>query len=91
MVTFYGDGFAPLEIPSNLIWSAIGVGLLIPLALYVLRAIGLFVLAKKREIKHAYLAFLPFVWIYIVCKLVAETRFLKSTAGYIVRAFNPCL
>ena len=43
-------------------------------AFYVLRSIGLYALAKNNGIDHAFVAWIPFAWIYVACKLISETR-----------------
>ena len=49
--------------------------LAVSLAFYLLRSIGLFVLAKKNGVKHAFLAWIPCAWIYVACMLIADSRF----------------
>ena len=58
------------------------------LALYVLRSIGVFVLAKKQGIKCAYLAWLPFVWLYAVCKIIGNARTFGSTFSRLAWVFT---
>jgi len=43
-------------------------------AFYALRSIGLYTLAKNNGIDHAFVAWIPFAWIYVACKLISETR-----------------
>ena len=43
-------------------------------AFYVLRSLGLYVLAKKNGVDHAFVAWIPFAWIYVACKLISEMR-----------------
>ncbi len=66
--------FTTVSIKNGYIWSGLGVALAIILALYVLRSIGLFTLAKRQNIKHAFLAWIPLVWFYILCKLIGNSR-----------------
>ena len=66
--------------------SAIVVALV--LALYVLRSIGVFVLAKKQGIKCAFLAWIPFVWLYPVCKIIGKIRTFGSTFSKLALAFT---
>ncbi len=55
------------------------------LALFVLRGIGLFVMAKKREIKGKALAFVPFLWVYVMAKLIGRAFFFgKEFKGFAV-------
>jgi hypothetical protein len=55
------------------------IALAVLLAFYALRSIGIYVIAKKQEQKHAFLAFVPFVWLYIVCKLLGKVKFFNWT------------
>lgn len=64
------------------------LGLLVVLGFYALRSIGLFVLAKRQNINKAFIAFIPFVWIYIVCKLVGESRFFGTTISKLTLAIT---
>ncbi len=49
--------------------------LAVVLAFYALRSIGLFMLAKKQNLKCAWIAFVPCAWFYLVCKLIGKVRF----------------
>ncbi len=66
--------FTTISIKNGYIWAGLVVGLAIVLALYVLRSIGLFMLAKRQKVKNAFLAWIPFVWFYILCKLIGKSR-----------------
>lgn len=50
-----------------------------PIAFYVLRTIGVFMLARKAKLKTAFMAFFPGLWIYPFAMLIKEIRFFKST------------
>ena len=67
---------------------AIVSALAVPIALYVLRSIGIFVLAKKGGLKHAWLAWIPCAWFYVVCKLIKETKIFGSTFGKMALIFT---
>lgn len=67
--------FTSLTLPSGVIWSALITAVVVVIAFYVLRSIGLFVLAKNQKINKAFLAFIPGVWIYLACKIIGKTRF----------------
>ncbi len=56
------------------IWLILGAVFGIYLALYLLRSIGLYVLAKRQGVKKAYLAWIPGVWLFVVCKLLGNAR-----------------
>lgn len=70
-------------------WGFVGVVLAILIAFYVLRSIGIYTLAKKQRVKRAGLAFVPFVWIYVVCKLIKDGNFFGKSYKKI--AFWLCL
>ncbi len=64
--------------------SSIGLGVIIAmvcfillsnLTLFVLRGVGLFTLAKKQKIKGKGLAFVPFLWVYVMAKLIGKKVF----------------
>lgn len=49
------------------------------IAFYVLRAIGLFTLAKRAGLKCKIMAIFPLVWVYVACKLIGKQRFFNKT------------
>ena len=67
--------FTSVTLPSGMIWSTLIISLVITVAFYLLRSIGLFILAKNQKINKAFLAFIPGVWIYLACKIIGKTRF----------------
>lgn len=71
--------FTSVNLPSGMIWSTIIISLIITLAFYILRSIGLFVLAKNQKINKAFLAFIPGVWIYLACKIIGKARIFGKT------------
>jgi len=75
------------SIPRGLIWGGAGVYLAVIIAFYVLRSIAIFVMAKRRNIKNAWIAFMPCIWFYTACKLVGETRFFNKTFGRLAWVF----
>ncbi len=55
------------------------------IALYVLRSIGLYVMAKKQDLKHEKLAFVPILWVYVMAKLIGRVFILgKERKGFAV-------
>ncbi len=70
--------FNTISVQDWHIWSGLGIALAIYLALYVLRSIGLYVLAKKQGVRKAFLAWIPGVWMFIACKLVGNARFFSQ-------------
>lgn len=74
MITIIDGVFNPSITGGQVIAIAI-ISMLVPIAFYVLRSIGLYVMARRREIKHAFLAWIPLVWVYIACKLIGKVKF----------------
>ena len=70
----FGD-LIPQPIPLWQIWTTVGIYLGVMLAFYVLRSIGVYILAKRQGIKGKVLAWIPCLWFYVVCKLVGKSRF----------------
>ena len=87
MLTFISDTFS-FEIPSTTIWITAVIALLIPVALHVLRAIGLYKLAKKKELKCAFIAWIPCVWIYVAIRLIGESRIFGTTMAKLAVIFT---
>ncbi len=88
MLTIYFEGLIPLEITKMEILLVLLLSAIVPITFHVLRAIGLYKLAKRKQIKGAFLAWIPSLWIYVVCKLVAENRFFKTTIGKLAVLFT---
>ena len=90
MITIFSEGFA-LEVPIGMILTVLITSLIIPLAFYVLRSIGLYKLAKRKNLKCAFMAFIPCVWIYVACRLVAESKFFEvaDSLMYLFRSAVP--
>ena len=67
-------GSKATAVQNSQIWLAIITALLVYSALYVLRSIGLYVLAKRQGVKKAYLAWIPCIWLYTLCKVLGNAR-----------------
>ena len=63
------------EFPPLFIFLVCGFAIAISLAFYLLRSIGLFTMAKKENLKCAYVAFIPIAWIYVATKLSGTITF----------------
>lgn len=63
------------QINNGFIYGIAIVSALAILAFYLLRSFGIYTLAKRNGIKNAYLAFIPCLWVYLVCKLIGNARF----------------
>lgn len=57
---------------SQLFAYSIGIGFFAWLALFILQGVGLYTMAKKREMKKAWISFVPFVNIWYLGKLAGE-------------------
>lgn len=75
MITFLGGanmsfslGLTEIIIIASVIFAA-------AIALYVLRSIGLYKLAKAQNLKCKILAVFPLVWIYVAVKLIQDGKF----------------
>ena len=80
MLTYVGGGFA-VEISTGYIALFAILSLLLPITFYVLRAIGLYKLAKRKNLKCAIVAWIPVAWVYVLCKLVAEYHIFGKSIG----------
>lgn len=87
MITIFSEGFAH-EVSPSMILTVLIVSLIVPVAFYVLRSIGLYKLAKRKNFKFAIIAFIPCVWIYVACRLVAESKFFGTTIGKLAIVFT---
>ncbi len=86
MITFVGNFSDP--IPNGAVYIAVAIAVAVALTMYLLRAIGIYKLSKRAKLKSAFLAFIPFVWMFPACKLVKESRFLGTTIGKIAWALT---
>lgn len=81
-----------IQFANASIFSVFGVSIAIILAFYVLRSVGLFILAKKNDFKHAFLAFIPIAWVYLAGTMVKEEVFFgiktKKIALFLVILFG---
>lgn len=59
-------------IPNGVVVSMFALPLLIQLAFYILRSVGLFTLGKKNKLKTAWMAWIPLVWIYPAFRLLGN-------------------
>ena len=86
MLNIIGD-FIPIAISSTEVYIFAACMLAFPLAFYVLRTIGVFMLARKAKLKTAFLSFFPALWIYPAALLSKEVKFFRSTVGKWAIAF----
>ncbi len=63
-----------VRLENGQIWLFLGLTFAFYLALYLLRSIGLFVLAKRQGVKKAFLAWIPGVWLFVLCRVLKNAR-----------------
>lgn len=81
------DSFSK-PVKNGAVFTVAAIVMAIVLTLFLLRAIGIFKLSKKAGIKSAFMAFIPFVWIFPACKLVKESKFFNTTIGKLAVIFT---
>jgi glucan phosphoethanolaminetransferase (alkaline phosphatase superfamily) len=64
-----------VDVSNVLVWVFASLVLVGIIAFHVLRAIGLYKLAKNKKLKCAFMAWIPGVWIFVAIKLIGETHF----------------
>ena len=82
------NSFSPADSGIFYLIVALIASLALPITFYVLRSIGIFSLAKRGGVKHAWLAWLPCVWLFVACKLIKETKIFGSTFGKMALIFT---
>ena len=60
------------QVDGKMLFTALGIGGGIWLVLFVLQGFGLYAMAKKREMKNKWLAFVPFASVWYMGKLRAR-------------------
>lgn len=92
MIRVYTEGKLGIEpvfeIGHGGVIAIVAVVIAIVLALYVLRSIGIFTLAKRQGVKHAFLAWIPFVWLYTVCKIIGNVKTFGSSFSRLALLFT---
>jgi len=73
MITIISGAYST-TMPNGLVWTMAIIQLAVYATFYALRSIGLFVLAKRQNVNHAYLAWIPCVWMYTAVKLIKKGR-----------------
>ncbi len=79
MLTIIAPDGQQASVSPALIWVLVSLAIAVIGAFYALRSVGLYTMAKKRELKHAFIAFIPLVWVYTACKLIGKVRIFGST------------
>lgn len=68
------NGFEGGSFPFGVVIAVLCFALAFTAAFYVLRSLGLYTLAKNNGIDHAFIAWIPFAWIYTACKLIGDAK-----------------
>ena len=63
-----------MQVSTGTVIAVMAVPLLVRVFFYLLRSIGIYVLAKRAGIKQAWLGFVPCVWIYPLIKLLSNAN-----------------
>lgn len=87
MITFINENGFAFSVQLSSLLAPIIIGLCVTIAFYVLRSIGIFVLAKRAGINKRFLAFIPFVWIYLACKLIGNAQIFGRTFSQLAVLF----
>ena len=74
-----------MELSLGLSLGGFGLSLAFAIAIYLLRSIGVYTLAKRNGVPKAGFAWFPGLWIYPVCLLVGEFRFFGRTYKSLAR------
>lgn len=75
MIKILTGGNLDTELSFGVVLTIAIIAFLIAVAFYVLRSIGLYVLAKRKGFRFKFLAFIPIVWIYVALRLIGEVNF----------------
>ena len=87
MITLIMPNEQYATLSTGLVWTMAIISIVAKIAFYLLRSIGLFVMAKKRGLDKAFLAFIPCVWMYTACKLIGNARIFGFTFEKVALAF----
>ena len=71
--TLSSQGRAVMDI--GWFWGIFSIIIVAVIAFYVLRSVGIYMLAKRQGLKYLYLAWIPFAWIYLAGKLAGDVSF----------------
>lgn len=87
----YESGYALNQTGYKVMLSAIiGRQLLFFLAFFIFRGIALYKMAKRRDIKNAYFAFIPFLSYMLMGKLQANGKYVSRTKNFYIVAMICC-
>lgn len=75
MITIIDRNGNYAEFPQGGVIAIFAITLAFILAFYILRSIGLYKIAKKENVKPAFLSFIPFAWTYVAGKIAGRVSF----------------
>ena len=75
-----GESYYVMSFAQGHIIALFAVVAAIAVAFYLLRSFGLYKLAKNQGIEHAFIVFIPCVWIYTAFRLIGNVRIFGTAA-----------
>ena len=87
LIQNYQNGAMVNKMPLGWLIVSLIITIAIPVTFYLLRSIGIYKLAKSHNVKHAFMAWIPFAWVYPLCLLVKEFTFFGYPYGKLALAF----
>lgn len=67
-------GGSTINVARGLVIAIGCIAIALIVGFYLLRSIGLYKLAKRHGVDKAFMAWIPYVWIFVVCKLIKESN-----------------
>ena len=74
MITIINETGYGYSIEGATLIVPIIIYLCVTIAFYLLRSFGIFVLSKRAGLDKRAMAFIPFVWIFLACKLIGNVQ-----------------
>lgn len=91
MLTVYINGSTHTISKTALVIS-FAIVMAIVVAFYVLRSLGIFVIAKRKNFRYAYVSWIPLAWVYVLGKICGEVTFfgkrIKKFAVFLTIVFS---
>ena len=85
---YISDGMSIARVNDAVIWISVIITLAVPVAFYLLRSFGLYTLGKRNGVRNAYIAFIPFIWYYVLFKLIRESNIFGFSFGKFATIFT---
>ena len=74
MFTLIGYDARELILPNSYVYTFMLSTLAVTIVFYLLRSIAIYTMSKGQNLKCAWVSWIPFVWVYVVCKMLGKTR-----------------